>query len=47
VEQRTFAAWERLGTKPGVREAPSDAYARDAGLEMLEAVERQRVLESP
>lgn len=42
VEQRTFAAWERLGTTSD-REAPSDAYARMRA-EML-TVERQRVLE--
>jgi Na+/H+ antiporter len=42
VEQRNFAAWEQLGTKPGV-ETPSDLYAR-VRLEMIEA-ERERVLE--
>jgi CPA1 family monovalent cation:H+ antiporter len=42
VEQRNFAAWERLGTAAD-RETPSDAYARVRVI-MLEA-ERQRVLE--
>jgi len=42
LDQRNFAAWERLGTV-GDREAPSDLYAR-VRLAMLEA-ERRRVLE--
>jgi monovalent cation/hydrogen antiporter len=42
VEQRNFAAWERLGTVAD-RETPSDAYAR-VRVTMLEA-ERARVLE--
>ncbi|HET7432728.1 MAG TPA: Na+/H+ antiporter [Nocardioides sp.] len=42
VEQRNFAAWERLGTAAD-RETPSDAYARVRKV-MLEA-ERERVLE--
>ena len=43
VEQRDFAAWERLGRVGPESEAPSEAYAR-LRLEMLQA-ERQRVLE--
>jgi len=43
VEQRDFAAWERLGRIGPESEAPSEAYAR-LRLEMLQA-ERQRVLE--
>jgi monovalent cation/hydrogen antiporter len=42
LDQRNFAAWERLGTV-SEREAPSDLYAR-IRLDMLEA-ERRRVLE--
>lgn len=42
VEQRSFAAWEQLGTAPG-QETPSELYAR-IRLEMVEA-ERARVLE--
>jgi Na+/H+ antiporter len=42
LDQRNFAAWERLATV-SERESPSDLYAR-VRLEMLEA-ERQRVLE--
>jgi len=42
LDQRNFAAWERLGTT-SEREAPSDLYAR-VRLAMLEA-ERERVLE--
>ncbi|WP_370248284.1 cation:proton antiporter [Nocardioides sp.] len=42
VEQRNFAAWERLGTTPG-EESPSDLYARVRG-EMIDA-ERARILE--
>ncbi|MEP9384933.1 Na+/H+ antiporter [Nocardioides sp. KR10-350] len=42
VEQRNFAAWERLGTKPG-EEAPSELYNR-IRCSMIEA-ERARVLE--
>jgi CPA1 family monovalent cation:H+ antiporter len=42
LDQRTFAAWERLGTAPGI-EAPSEAYAR-LRRSMIEA-ERARVLE--
>ncbi len=42
IEQRNFAAWERLGTTAG-EESPSDTYARWRG-EMIEA-ERRRVLE--
>ncbi|WP_022909395.1 Na+/H+ antiporter [Aestuariimicrobium kwangyangense] len=42
LDQRTFAAWERLSTQ-GADEAPSEQYAR-ARLAMLEA-ERARVLE--
>ena len=42
VEQRTFAAWERLGTTSD-DEAPSDLYSRLRG-EMIDA-ERRRVLE--
>lgn len=42
IDQRNFAAWERLGTKPGV-ESPSDFYAR-ARQHMI-AAERARVLE--
>ncbi|HWJ81924.1 MAG TPA: cation:proton antiporter [Nocardioides sp.] len=41
VEQRNFAAWERLGTTEG--ESPSDLYSRLRS-EMISA-ERQRVLE--
>lgn len=43
IEERNFAAWERLGTA-GDREAPSVLYAR-VRLEMLQA-ERSRVLEA-
>ena len=43
VEQRDFAAWERLGRVGPESEAPSEAYAR-LRLEMLQA-ERTRVLE--
>jgi CPA1 family monovalent cation:H+ antiporter len=43
VEQRDFAAWERLGRVGPESEAPSEAYAR-LRLEMLQA-ERKRVLE--
>ena len=48
LEQRDFAAWERLGTVRGdlgedVRETPSERYAR-IRLAMLDA-ERERVLE--
>lgn len=43
IEERNFAAWERLGTA-GDREAPSALYAR-VRLEMLQA-ERARVLEA-
>jgi Na+/H+ antiporter len=43
VEQRDFAAWERLGPAHPEGEAPSETYAR-LRLEMLQA-ERQRVLE--
>ncbi len=42
IEQRNFAAWERLGTTEG-QESPSDLYSRWRG-EMIEA-ERRRVLE--
>jgi CPA1 family monovalent cation:H+ antiporter len=42
IEQRNFAAWERLGTQQDV-ETPSELYAR-VRLAMLEA-ERARVLE--
>jgi CPA1 family monovalent cation:H+ antiporter len=42
VEQRNFAAWERLSTTTG-EESPSDLYAR-ARLAMIDA-ERRRVLE--
>ena len=42
IEQRNFAAWERLGTTEG-EESPSDLYSRWRG-EMIEA-ERRRVLE--
>lgn len=42
LEQRNFAAWERLGTTAG-EESPSDLYARWRG-EMIDA-ERRRVLE--
>ncbi len=42
LDQRTFAAWERLSTTTGA-ESPSDLYAR-LRLEMIEA-ERARVLE--
>ncbi|TIC80104.1 Na+/H+ antiporter [Nocardioides sp. GY 10127] len=42
VDQRNFAAWERLGTVADA-EAPSDLYAR-ARLAMIDA-ERRRVLE--
>ncbi len=42
VDQRNFAAWERLGTNPE-NETPSDTYAR-VRLAMLQA-ERRRVLE--
>jgi CPA1 family monovalent cation:H+ antiporter len=42
IEQRNFAAWERLGTQPD-QEAPSETYAR-VRLAMIEA-ERARVLE--
>lgn len=42
IEQRNFAAWERLGTTEG-ETSPSDLYARWRG-EMIEA-ERRRVLE--
>ena len=42
VEQRNFAAWERLGTKPG-EEAPSETYNR-VRRAMIQA-ERERVLE--
>ena len=42
VEQRNFAAWERLGTTPEVQ-SPSELYAR-ARLAMI-AGERQRVLQ--
>ena len=42
LDQRNFAAWERLGTT-SERESPSDLYAR-VRLAMLEA-ERERVLE--
>ncbi len=42
VEQRNFAAWERLGTAAG-EESPSEMYAR-IRTAMIEA-ERQRVLE--
>ena len=43
VEQRDFAAWERLGPEQPTGEAPSETYVR-LRLEMLQA-ERQRVLE--
>jgi len=43
VEQRDFAAWERLGSRDMDSETPSEAYAR-MRLEMLRA-ERARVLE--
>ena len=42
IEQRNFAAWERLGTQPSV-ETPSELYAR-VRLAMIQA-ERARVLE--
>ncbi|MEX0426208.1 Na+/H+ antiporter [Nocardioides sp. DS6] len=42
VDQRNFAAWERLGTKPG-EEAPSELYSR-VRCTMIDA-ERKRVLE--
>ncbi len=42
IEQRNFAAWERLGTT-AEQESPSDLYAR-VRLEMIQA-ERERVLE--
>lgn len=42
IEQRNFAAWERLGTAPD-QEAPSELYTR-VRLEMI-AAERARVLE--
>ena len=42
IEQRNFAAWERLGTQADV-ESPSELYAR-IRLEMIDA-ERKRVLE--
>ncbi|MBF4768247.1 Na+/H+ antiporter [Nocardioides agariphilus] len=42
IEQRNFAAWERLGTQADV-ETPSELYAR-VRLAMIEA-ERRRVLE--
>ena len=42
IDQRNFAAWERLGTSPD-QETPSDLYAR-IRLDMIEA-ERRRVLE--
>ncbi len=42
VEQRNFAAWERLGTS-GVEVAPSELYAQ-MRLAMIEA-ERERILE--
>ena len=42
VDQRNFAAWERLGTTPGL-ETPSELYAR-VRLAMIDA-ERERVLE--
>ena len=42
IEQRNFAAWERLGTTAD-QESPSDLYAR-VRLEMIDA-ERGRVLE--
>jgi CPA1 family monovalent cation:H+ antiporter len=42
IEQRNFAAWERLGTTEGI-ESPSDRYARWR-TEMIDA-ERARVLE--
>ena len=42
IEQRNFAAWERLGTVAD-QEAPSDLYTR-VRLEMI-AAERQRVLD--
>lgn len=42
LDQRTFAAWERLSTASGA-EAPSEAYAR-VRLGMIDA-ERERVLE--
>ena len=42
IEQRNFAAWERLGTTAD-QESPSDLYAR-VRLEMIQA-ERGRVLE--
>ncbi|KRB80242.1 sodium:proton antiporter [Nocardioides sp. Root190] len=42
IEQRNFAAWERLGTTEG-ETSPSDLYAQWRG-EMIEA-ERKRVLE--
>ena len=42
IEQRNFAAWERLGTTAG-EESPSDLYSRWRG-DMIEA-ERRRVLE--
>ncbi len=42
IDQRNFAAWERLGTTPG-EETPSELYAR-VRLAMI-AAERERVLE--
>lgn len=42
IDQRNFAAWERLGTVSG-EESPSDLYAR-VRMAMIEA-ERRRVLE--
>ena len=42
VDQRNFAAWERLSTTPG-QESPSDLYAR-ARLAMIDA-ERKKVLQ--
>ncbi|ANH37239.1 Sodium, potassium, lithium and rubidium/H(+) antiporter [Nocardioides dokdonensis FR1436] len=42
IDQRNFAAWERLGTTPG-QETPSELYAR-VRLAMIGA-ERERVLE--
>lgn len=42
LDQRTFAAWERLSTRTG-EESPSEAYTR-LRLSMI-AAERQRVLE--
>jgi len=42
IDQRNFAAWERLGTTPG-QETPSELYAR-VRVAMI-AAERERVLE--